>query len=195
MDANDRLSYFCETYLECRNQFLKSSDELIRKLPSNYQSKVERGQWKIPSRTDDQLITDWIYLPAEKTTQNLILITSATHGVEGFMGSTVQKYLLTEVFPTFDREKTGVILVHAINPYGFKYFRRVTENNIDLNRNFDTTKEIFQTKNEGYRTLEESLNPTGKAGYSFFAHLWFLVRMTRLLLTEKLTTLRKIISI
>jgi hypothetical protein len=107
MDANDRLSYFCETYLECRNQFLKSSDELIRKLPSNYQSKVERGQWKIPSRTDDQLITDWIYLPAEKTTQNLILITSATHGVEGFMGSTVQKYLLTEVFPTFDREKNG----------------------------------------------------------------------------------------
>ena len=30
----------------------------------------------------------------------------------------------------------SVVLIHAINPYGFKHLRRVNESNIDLNRNF-----------------------------------------------------------
>ena len=31
---------------------------------------------------------------------------------------------------------TGALLVHAINPYGFAWTRRVNEDNADLNRNF-----------------------------------------------------------
>jgi hypothetical protein len=30
----------------------------------------------------------------------------------------------------------NVVLVHALNPYGFAWLRRVNENNVDLNRNF-----------------------------------------------------------
>src|SRR5690606_39367139 len=33
-------------------------------------------------------------------------------------------------------EDTAVLLIHAINPYGFSHIRRVNEDNIDLNRNF-----------------------------------------------------------
>jgi hypothetical protein len=30
---------------------------------------------------------------------------------------------------------TALLAVHAINPYGFAWMRRVTEGNVDLNRN------------------------------------------------------------
>ncbi len=33
-------------------------------------------------------------------------------------------------------QNTGALLIHALNPYGFAWTRRVTEDNVDLNRNF-----------------------------------------------------------
>lgn len=39
------------------------------------------------------------------------------------------------MFATLPKD-TAVLLIHAINPYGFSHVRRVNENNIDLNRNF-----------------------------------------------------------
>ena len=64
-----------------------------------------------------------------------VLVTiSATHGVEGFCGSGVQ----VATFAQRQNVPAGMALVavHAINPYGFAWLRRVTEDNVDLNRNF-----------------------------------------------------------
>jgi hypothetical protein len=64
--------------------------------------------------------------------QRLVCI-SGTHGVEGFAGSMCQTGWLREGIDP--RPGLAVILVHAINPYGFAWVRRVNEDNVDLNRN------------------------------------------------------------
>lgn len=186
----ERLAYYCSTYDSCRTQFLRASDKLIHRLTKEEAQKVQRGNWKVPSNVDQNLYTDWLYLPATKAPKRLILITSGTHGVEGFMGSAVQKYLLDEVLATYDRSTTGVIVVHAINPYGFKYLRRVSENNVDLNRNFDTDRDLFKFHNAGYAKLEELLNPKTTVRYTYWSGTKFLASVLRLLATEKMATLR-----
>src|SRR2546430_11472 len=68
----------------------------------------------------------------------LLLLISGTHGVEGFCGSGCQVALLHD--PTFiaevERSGIAVLMLHALNPYGFSHLRRVNEDNADLNRNF-----------------------------------------------------------
>ena len=68
----------------------------------------------------------------------LLLITSATHGVEGFCGSGCQVALLGDdaFAAAVDAAGIAVAFVHAVNPYGFSHLRRTNEDNVDLNRNF-----------------------------------------------------------
>lgn len=65
----------------------------------------------------------------------VLMIVSGTHGVEGYAGSACQTYLLRSA-PLAMTQCARIVFVHAINPYGFAYNRRTTEDNIDLNRNF-----------------------------------------------------------
>ena len=68
----------------------------------------------------------------------LLLLTSGVHGVEGYCGSGAQTALLRD--PTWmgraNASDTAVLYLHALNPYGFSHIRRVTQENVDLNRNF-----------------------------------------------------------
>ena len=51
-----------------------------------------------------------------------------------------------------------MLLVHAVNPYGFSHIRRVTEDNVDLNRNFqDFAKPL--PENARYAEIHEALVP------------------------------------
>jgi hypothetical protein len=84
-----------------------------------------------------------------------LLVISGTHGVEGFAGSACQELLLRDRAPVPD--DLAVVVVHAINPYGFAWVRRVNEDNVDLNRNcvdFTTPPE-----NPGYDELAAALVP------------------------------------
>lgn len=67
---------------------------------------------------------------------NHLLLCSATHGVEGFCGSACQLQWLTNAAANPLPKSVAVTLIHAINPFGFAWLRRVNEDNIDLNRNF-----------------------------------------------------------
>ena len=53
--------------------------------------------------------------------------------VEGFAGSACQQGSVHSPPPLPD--DLAVVFVHAINPYGFAWIRRVNEDNVDLNRN------------------------------------------------------------
>lgn len=66
-------------------------------------------------------------------TDTVFVATSGVHGVEGFAGSALQIHMLDEPWWTPD---IGVLLIHGINPFGMSHHRRVTGNNVDLNRNF-----------------------------------------------------------
>jgi hypothetical protein len=62
-----------------------------------------------------------------------LLVISGTHGVEGFAGSMCQTRWLSEGVSV--PGDVAVVFVHAINPFGFAWVRRVNEDNVDLNRN------------------------------------------------------------
>lgn len=60
---------------------------------------------------------------------------AGTHGVEGPTGSMAHTALLRSGLAQLAPD-CRVVLVHAINPYGFACHSRTNENNVDLNRNF-----------------------------------------------------------
>jgi len=77
----------------------------------------------------------------------VLLVSSACHGVEGYCGSGVQGALLADAGFAAAARAAGVavLYVHALNPYGFSWWRRVTHENVDLNRNgldYDTLAEL-----------------------------------------------------
>ncbi len=91
-----------------------------------------------------------------KDASRILVISSGTHGVEGFCGSAIQSQFVKDnpVLP----DDLAVVLIHAINPFGFSHLRRVTEDNVDLNRNF-VNFDSDQLENEAYRKLDSLLNP------------------------------------
>ena len=65
--------------------------------------------------------------------KSLLLISSACHGAEGFCGSGVQVALLRDAgWHARVRERGAAVLyVHALNPYGFSWLRRVTHEGVE----------------------------------------------------------------
>ncbi|MDA7416925.1 M14 family metallopeptidase [Xenophilus arseniciresistens] len=70
--------------------------------------------------------------------QRLLIVSSACHGVEGHCGSGVQAFALHDDEWRAKARDAGVavLYLHALNPHGFSHGRRVTQENVDLNRNF-----------------------------------------------------------
>lgn len=85
-----------------------------------------------------------------------LLVISGTHGLEGFLGSAAQiAWMKSWEAPTLP-EDTRVVLVHAINPWGFAHLSRTTENNVDLNRNF-IDHAAGHPDNPGYAAMHDRL--------------------------------------
>ena len=92
--------------------------------------------------------------------QNLLIVSSACHGVEGFCGSGVQVHALHDADWLEKARASGiaVVYIHALNPYGFSHLRRTTHENVDLNRNFqDFAKPL--PDNAAYRALHSLILP------------------------------------
>ncbi|WP_321964562.1 M14 family metallopeptidase [Paraburkholderia sp. J7] len=91
---------------------------------------------------------------------NLLVISSGCHGIEGFCGSGVQLDLLRDAdwLQRCKRDDLAVLYIHALNPYGFSWERRVTHENVDLNRNFRDFG-ASSTQNSAYREIASLLVP------------------------------------
>jgi hypothetical protein len=68
--------------------------------------------------------------------ESLLVLISGIHGVEGFCGSGCQVGYLADRLDQALSPESAVVLIHAINPFGFAWLRRVNEDGVDLNRNF-----------------------------------------------------------
>ena len=121
-------SFFSASYVEAREKFLAACAArglTVESLP-NPNAKGRDGE---------SLFMDIARIGAADTMKVLFLM-SGTHGVEGYCGSGAQIGLLqTGMFSDLP-DDTSVVFIHAMNPYGFSHDRRVTEDNVDLNRNF-----------------------------------------------------------
>ncbi len=105
---------------------------------------------------DDGLFIDILHLPPNQNTGKLLVISSGVHGVEGYPGSAVQQMFLNELLSSDVISEMGVLIIHGVNPYGFKFQRRVSENNVDLNRGSDT---VIKTARRNSGLKRESLMP------------------------------------
>lgn len=115
----------------------------------------------------ESLFTDAAWF-GDPDARKLVILLSAVHGVEGYCGSACQiDWLARRGWERLGRDE-AMLLVHAVNPYGFSWDRRVTEEGCDLNRNFiDFDAPI--PHNEGYDALAEHLVPRELDGPVFEA--------------------------
>ncbi len=123
----DCIHYFAAGFAEARAKFREAALSAGARLVT----------FAHPGRAPDggDLSCD-VALIGDPAARRVLLANSATHGVEGFCGSGAMVGWLRS--GGAERLPAGVraVLVHAINPHGFAWLRRVTEDNVDLNRNF-----------------------------------------------------------
>jgi hypothetical protein len=113
-----------------------------------------------PERGPDggELATDVAWI-GPRVAEAVLVMISATHGAEGFCGSGAQvDWLRREEYRTLP-DGAAVLIVHAINPYGFAWLRRVTHENVDLNRNWVDFSAPCAA-NPGYDALADVICPT-----------------------------------
>ena len=180
------LSFFHESYDENRERFRRLAASLQREF-----SDVEISKCIVMSKVDSDLTIDAVYVPPQSKVKKLLIMTSGVHGMEGFTGSAVQQYFMTKVLDGAVLQNMGVLLIHAINPYGFKYQRRVSENNVDMNRNFHSNKDLFTRKNEGYAGIYHFLNPQRKVRAGYFHNSFFFLKTSHLISKYSMRALRQ----
>ena len=145
--------------------------------------EVEVSEYAVDE--SDDLYIDNIYLPANKEKENLIVLTTGVHGMEGYIGSVMLDVFFEEIYPSLDTEDTGILIIANVNPYGMKYMRRYNENNVDLNRNFILDWDNFDlSSNKDYPEVKEFLQPEGKIGNAFWHEAAFYLSLAKEALTK-----------
>ncbi len=147
------ISVFSNDYFEARRKFREAAQA----------AGAELRQWANPHRAPngEALYCDTAWL-GPRDAESVLVIISGTHGVEGFCGSgpqiAVLKGALAQTLAQH-RKPTGLLLIHGVNPHGWAWLRRVTEENVDLNRNWvDFSQPLPQ--NPGYTALHAHYCPT-----------------------------------
>ncbi len=141
--------YFPAEYREARAQFLAAVSR------AGAASEAIRHPLRGPH--SEQLFTDVAWI-GPRDARAVLVTLSATHGVEGYCGSGCQIAWLEEGLHRELPQGVAILAIHAINPHGYAWTRRVTEDNVDLNRNFvDHTR--ARPANDGYARLAGAVTP------------------------------------
>ena len=110
--------YFTDSYEDARQQFKTLAKQCGAEL------------FSLIIDEEKDLTTDVAIL--RRSREKVIIHISGTHGVEGFTGSAIQgaalhQLLLQPESVRHDASGPTLLFVHALNPYGMKYNRRVNE--------------------------------------------------------------------
>lgn len=143
-------TWFSSNYPEARATFLANCKDRSLQVESHLNPNATGAK-------GEALYMDVTRIGSRNAPKALLLI-SGTHGVEGYCGSGAQIGLLqTGAFDELPSD-LSVIMIHALNPYGFSHDRRVNEDNIDLNRNFIDFDSGFRPQND-YSKVHDALLP------------------------------------
>lgn len=148
---NDPHTGFSKSYAQAREKFLNAAQAAGLQVDSHVHPLVGR---------DGETLSMDVVLDGAPDAPSLLVLSSACHGVEGYCGSGVQINALHNAHWRAAAKAQGVavLYVHALNPYGFSHVRRVTHENVDINRNFqDFSKPL--PDNAAYREIEPLLLP------------------------------------
>ncbi len=180
------MEYFHESNEECCSIFRT----VAREISSNY-TNAQVGKIMVDSMIAPDLTVDWLYVPAQKQLRKLLVLTSGLHEIEGFTGSVIQLIFSDKILSRLSLDELGDVFIHGLNPYGFKYFRKVTENNIDLNRNCVINPMLYQRINAGYSKMSNLLIPKGKLSIDKLQYRFFHFNAIYKIIKESLPILRQ----
>ncbi len=178
-------AYFQETYMDCRKSFIDAALKL-----KDLYTGVEVSDLAVERRIDPDLHVDYCYIPAQASFERLFILISGVHGLEGYAGSAIQQMFLREIVKDV-REDTGLLIIHGVNPFGFKNNRRVTENNVDLDRNCSTEPGLYLSENQRYNDLNSFLNPKHKVSLTGFGNFFFQIAAGEKILRYSMDALRQ----
>ncbi len=144
-------SFFSNAYAEAREKFLQAAEAAGAQI-------VDSHPHPLKGPDGGALATDVAWL-GPRDAKKLLVLVSSTHGIEGYCGSGCQiSWLANRHYHRDATPDVAALLIHAINPHGFAHGRRVTEENVDLNRNFvDFTAPL--PRNVDYEALQDHVNP------------------------------------
>ncbi len=147
----DAASHFSRSYGEARGKFLAAAEDAGLDVQSHAHPLLGR---------DGEALAMDVAREGEKDARALLIVSSGCHGVEGFCGSGVQRALLrdAEWHALLRAQGVAVLYVHALNPWGFSWIRRTTQENVDLNRNFHDFSRPLPA-NPGYDEIASLLVP------------------------------------
>ena len=142
---------FAQSYADARGKFLAAAETAGLDVHSHLHPML--------GRDGEPLALD-VVRDGPADAQAVLLLSSACHGVEGFCGSGIQISLLGDAALRDAAHGAGVALLylHGLNPYGFSWWRRTTQENVDLNRNFQDFSQPLP-QNAGYDDIAHLLVP------------------------------------
>jgi predicted deacylase len=153
-------SYYSANYFEARERFLAAA--AYRQLP-HHALRIHA-----PSPNGESLTIDIAIAGAAKPKTALVL-SSGVHGVEAPFGSAVQLAFMEQQLSRWQLPAdAAVVLIHAINPFGYAWRRRFNENNVDLNRNFLLANEAYSGAPplaSQFRSAMKLLRPRARFGF------------------------------
>lgn len=142
--------YFSAAYVEARRKFVEAARAGGAMLEAHVNPNARGAE-------GEELALDVARFGAIDA-ENLFIVCSGAHGNEGFCGSGCQIGFIGEGVVAARPRSVAVLLVHAVNPYGFSHIRRVTEDNLDLNRNFQDFSQP-PPENPRYAEIHDFLVP------------------------------------
>jgi len=152
--ADSPESFFPQDYIDSRRRFLLAAGEagaaLDGRVHEAARGALGEALWMDAARLG----------PPPGEAEAALLILSGTHGVEGFCGAGAQIGALQHLDQAAPLPPgTTLLLIHAVNPYGFSWLRRVNEDNVDLNRNFIDWTLGPPSRNAGYDAIRRIAAP------------------------------------
>jgi hypothetical protein len=129
----------------------------------------------------EELSIDWIAAGAPAP-RRLFVLTTGLHGIEGYVGAAMLALFVDEFLPHLDPRDTGLLLVHAINPWGMAHHRRCNAQHVDLNRNFVARWEGLEEANPDYDRVLALLHRRCPLESWSVANLRFFGGLVRLIL-------------
>ncbi len=160
-------NYFPCGYREASERFQTSADaadcpisswEISARGPNGERLSIDVAQWGNPDA------------------QRWLLLTTGLHGSEAPLGSAVVLNLLEELKQTEPDDDVGVLVIHALNPFGYAWVRRTNENNIDLNRNGLLPTEEYSGAHPLYHHVYQAFDPHRRHRVNnFYLQAWWLI--------------------
>ena len=176
-------SYFPSSYEDSRTRFLQSLSLIQQKWHS---TQLETH----PLKNFPDLSIDWLWAYAQKK-ETLVIISTAEHGIEGYVGYALMKIFIEEFAPRLNTQNTGLLLIHGLNPWGMKHHRKVNENSVDLNRNFVFDGNFDPAINPEFHLVKNLINPQRHIESFALESVRFWVGTIKAILTMSIKTSTK----